>query len=238
MDLREPVPTARFDQPRDLIEAFADALNAKDAESLGRLFSEGAEFVNVRGTCMHGREGIIEGHALSFSGPLAGSTFQFHSISELPVTAEVTVVHAHCIRDRLPDAPPDHGARSLDRSPACRSSGSRWMAGGGRQQCARDASGWTVLKLTDGDSGGSPVVGSWAYRTTLVNTALRHDRKRYRRRVCWARRVSARAKIARGARRSWSGCVPPHSSGEVRGFWISDLRRCDGASTRNKMPHR
>jgi ketosteroid isomerase-like protein len=54
VDLREPVPIARFDQPRDLIEAFADALNAKDAESLGRLFSEGAEFVNVRGTCMHG----------------------------------------------------------------------------------------------------------------------------------------------------------------------------------------
>ena len=109
MDLREPVPTARLDQPRVLIEAFADALNARDAESLGRLFSEGAEFVNVRGTCMHGREGIIEGHALSFSGPLAGSTFQFHSISELPVTAEVTVVHAHCIRDRLPDAPPTTG---------------------------------------------------------------------------------------------------------------------------------
>jgi uncharacterized protein (TIGR02246 family) len=98
-------PIAKFDQPRDILDAFADALNSKDAESLGRLFAEDAEFINVRGTRMLGRQGIIEGHARSFSGPLAGSTFEFHSISELPITAEVTVVHAHILRDRLPDAP-------------------------------------------------------------------------------------------------------------------------------------
>jgi len=106
MDLNESVPVARFDQPRYIIDAFAEALNAKDALSLGKLFSEDAEFVNVRGARMLGRQGIIEGHAISFSGPLAGSTFAFDSISELPVTPDVTVVHAHCVRDRLPDAPP------------------------------------------------------------------------------------------------------------------------------------
>jgi uncharacterized protein (TIGR02246 family) len=66
VDIDEPVPIARFDQPRDIIDAFADALNAKDAESLGNLFCEDAEFVNVRGARMHGRQGIIEGHAISF----------------------------------------------------------------------------------------------------------------------------------------------------------------------------
>lgn len=129
MEIREPVPTAGFGQPRDLIDAFADALNAKDAESLGRVFSEDAEFVNVRGTCMHGRQGIIEGHALSFSGPLAGSTFLFHSISELPVTAEVTVVLAHCVRDRLPDAPPSTGpAVSTVLQLVARRGSDGWMA--------------------------------------------------------------------------------------------------------------
>jgi uncharacterized protein (TIGR02246 family) len=111
MDLGESVPIAGFDQPRDFIELFASALNAKDAESLGKLSSEDAEFVNVRGTRMRGRSGIIEGHAMGFSGPLAGSTFEFHSISELPITDDVTVLHAHSIRDRLPGAPPSTGPR-------------------------------------------------------------------------------------------------------------------------------
>jgi hypothetical protein len=48
------------------------------------------------------------------------------------------------------------------------------MAGSGRQQCARDASGWTVLNLTDGDSGGCPIAGSRAYRTTSVEALARH----------------------------------------------------------------
>jgi uncharacterized protein (TIGR02246 family) len=111
MNMDEPVPVARFDQPREIIDAFAAALNAKDAESVGKLFSEDAEFVNVRGTCMHGRQGIVEGHAISFSGPLAGSTFLFHSVSEQPVTDDVMVVHARSVRDRLPGAPPTTGPR-------------------------------------------------------------------------------------------------------------------------------
>jgi uncharacterized protein (TIGR02246 family) len=105
------VPIRGFAQPRDIIHAFQDALNAKDAESLGRVFSENAEFVNVRGTRMHGRQGIIDGHEMGFSGPLARSTFEFHSISELPVTVDVTVLHAHSVRDRPPDAPPSTGPR-------------------------------------------------------------------------------------------------------------------------------
>jgi uncharacterized protein (TIGR02246 family) len=104
MSSDEPVAKIRFDRPRDILDAIAAALNSKDAGSLGRLFTEDAEFINVRGMRMHGRQGIIEGHALAFSGPLAGSTFEFDSISELTVTADVMVVHAHTVRDRLPDA--------------------------------------------------------------------------------------------------------------------------------------
>jgi uncharacterized protein (TIGR02246 family) len=100
---------AGFTQPRDIIDALATALNAKNADRLGELFSEDAEFINIRGSVMHGRKGIIEGHALSFSGPLAGSTFQFDSIEELPVTADVRVLHVHAVRGRLPDAPSGTG---------------------------------------------------------------------------------------------------------------------------------
>jgi uncharacterized protein (TIGR02246 family) len=108
---QERAGNAGFGQPRDIIDAFSDALNAKDADGVGKVFTEDAEFVNVRGVRMHGRQGIIEGHANGFSGPLAGSTFAFHSISEMPITPEVTVVHAHSVRDRLPDAPPTTGPR-------------------------------------------------------------------------------------------------------------------------------
>jgi hypothetical protein len=38
MGINESVPDAGFHQPRDLIDAFAEALNAKDAEGLGKLF--------------------------------------------------------------------------------------------------------------------------------------------------------------------------------------------------------
>ncbi len=85
------------------------ALNAKDAGSFGKLFSEDAVFVNVRGSQMHGRRAITSGHAASFSGPLSGSTFLFDSISELRVSEDVTVIFAHCLRGRREDASEDTG---------------------------------------------------------------------------------------------------------------------------------
>jgi uncharacterized protein (TIGR02246 family) len=82
-----------------------NALNAKDAEALGALFSEDAEFVNIMGMRMSGREEIVKGHAWAFSGPLAGSSVEFDAVDELPVTSDVVVLHGHCLRERLPDAP-------------------------------------------------------------------------------------------------------------------------------------
>jgi uncharacterized protein (TIGR02246 family) len=99
----------RILQPRDLIDAIGDALNAKDAQTLGELFSEDAVFINVRGAQMRGRRAITEGHAVSFTGPLAGSTFDFDSVAELRVSYDVTVIVAHCLRGRREDASADTG---------------------------------------------------------------------------------------------------------------------------------
>jgi uncharacterized protein (TIGR02246 family) len=94
-----------FSEPREIIDAFASALNAKNPGGIGALFSEDAVFVSVTGAVMRGRKGIIEGHAAAFAGPLADSTFRFDSITELQVTADVTVLHVHGIGERRSDEP-------------------------------------------------------------------------------------------------------------------------------------
>ena len=94
-----------FAHPRELVDAFARTLNAKDADELGRLFSEDAEFVNILGMRMHGREGIVTGHAWAFAGPLQGRVIEFDAVEELQVTDDVSILHGHCVRRRLPEAP-------------------------------------------------------------------------------------------------------------------------------------
>jgi uncharacterized protein (TIGR02246 family) len=91
--------------PRELVDAFAEALNAKDAERLGSLFTPDAEFVNILGMRMRGRDGIVAGHAWAFDGPLRGRVIRFDSVDELKVTDDVAVLHGHCLRTREPDAP-------------------------------------------------------------------------------------------------------------------------------------
>src|ERR671926_1964953 len=95
------------DRPRDLVDAFASALNAKDADELGRLFTDDAEFVNIMGMRMRRREGIVEGHAWAFAGPLRGRRIRFDQVDVLTVTDDVTVLHGHCIREREQDEPPE-----------------------------------------------------------------------------------------------------------------------------------
>jgi uncharacterized protein (TIGR02246 family) len=102
-----------FSEPADIIDAFAAALNAKDAERLGDLFSEDAQFVNVRGVLMHGRHGIVQGHKVSFAGPLAGSVFQFDSVDQSLITPDVAVLQAHCLRVQLVARRGPHGWRAV-----------------------------------------------------------------------------------------------------------------------------
>lgn len=95
-----------FSRPREIVSAFEAALNAKDSDAIGEIFTEDAEFVNIMGMRMRGREGIMAGHAWAFAGPLRGSRIAFDQVDELPVTDDVAVLHGHCLRERLPDAPP------------------------------------------------------------------------------------------------------------------------------------
>lgn len=62
--------------------------------------------MNIMGMRMQRREGIVAGHRWAFDGPLRGSRISFDQVDELQVTDGVTVVHGHCVRERLPDAPP------------------------------------------------------------------------------------------------------------------------------------
>jgi uncharacterized protein (TIGR02246 family) len=94
-----------FAEPRAIADAFAAALNAKDADAVGEVFTADAEFVNIAGMRMRGRDAIVAGHAWAVSGPLRGSSVSFDQVDELPVTEDVAIVHAHCLRERLADAP-------------------------------------------------------------------------------------------------------------------------------------
>jgi uncharacterized protein (TIGR02246 family) len=94
-----------FGTAREIVDAFAAALNAKDADALGELFSDDAEFVNILGMRMRRRDGIVAGHAWAFAGPLRGRVIDFDAVDELNVTDDVSVMHAHCVRRRLPDSP-------------------------------------------------------------------------------------------------------------------------------------
>jgi len=96
---------ATFARPRELVVAFARALNAKDADELGELFIDDAEFVNIMGMRMRRRQGIVDGHGWAFAGPLRGRRVHFDQVDELSVTDNVTVLIGHCVREREPDAP-------------------------------------------------------------------------------------------------------------------------------------
>src|SRR3982750_3861554 len=96
---------AAFNRPEQLTDAFAENLNPKDPGALGGLFPEDAEFVNIMGMRMIGRQGIVDGHAWAFNGPLRGRRVRFDQVDALKVTDDVTVLHGHCVRERQPDAP-------------------------------------------------------------------------------------------------------------------------------------
>ena len=78
--LATSVVMATFARPRDLVDSFARALNAKDADELGELFTDDAEFVNIMGMRMRRREGIVDGHGWAFAGPLRGRRVHFDQV--------------------------------------------------------------------------------------------------------------------------------------------------------------
>ena len=89
-----------------LAAAFSGALNDGDADALGALFTKDALFVNIAGTRMPGRDGIIDGHRWALAGPLKGSTVTVKDLAVIPVRDDLVILHATSVRAPRPDAPP------------------------------------------------------------------------------------------------------------------------------------
>ncbi|MFT3970399.1 MAG: SgcJ/EcaC family oxidoreductase [Micropruina sp.] len=55
-----------LETPIDLVKAFVKAWDTKDAEAVGRLFVDDADFINVVGLRWTGRHSIVKGHRFGF----------------------------------------------------------------------------------------------------------------------------------------------------------------------------
>ncbi|BBH16429.1 hypothetical protein Back2_07160 [Nocardioides baekrokdamisoli] len=88
-----------------VVSAFVAAIEAKDPEALRAVFAEDAVFVNLLGTPMVGRQGIVDGHAWAFAGPLRHSTVALVEASVIDAGDDVAAVHALIRRGRHEDAP-------------------------------------------------------------------------------------------------------------------------------------
>jgi uncharacterized protein (TIGR02246 family) len=80
--------------PAQLIESFQNAWENHDANALGALFVEEAEFINVFGEHLHGRQQIVTEHAMTFSNTLRQSTIVFRQVSSRPLSESMVLVHA------------------------------------------------------------------------------------------------------------------------------------------------
>lgn len=93
------------DTATGVVEAFVAAINSKDSEALGAVFTDDAVFVNILGMPMVGRQGIADGHAWAFAGPLQHSTVALVEASVIDAGDDVAVVHALIRRGRVDNAP-------------------------------------------------------------------------------------------------------------------------------------
>lgn len=80
--------------PAKLIESFQNAWENHDANALGALFVEDAEFINVFGEHLHGRQQIVTEHAMTFSKTLRQSRIVFRQVSSRPLSESMVLVHA------------------------------------------------------------------------------------------------------------------------------------------------
>ncbi len=80
--------------PMDLITEFARAWDAKDAEAIGRLFVEDADFVNVVGLHWTGRRSIVKAQRFGFTHAFAGATLQLLEVRQRFLGDDAAVVVA------------------------------------------------------------------------------------------------------------------------------------------------
>ncbi len=79
--------------PRDMPSLFASAWAARDAEALGALFAEDADFVNVTGLWWRDRAAIVRAHDYGFRTIFAGSTLRVGGVACRDL-GDAAVVHA------------------------------------------------------------------------------------------------------------------------------------------------
>ncbi len=79
--------------PVTLFSEFTEAFNAHDAAQLADLFTEDANFVNIFGQFMPGRDGIESGHADAFDSRIAVADLNLDKVKVVDVDSEVVVMY-------------------------------------------------------------------------------------------------------------------------------------------------
>jgi uncharacterized protein (TIGR02246 family) len=78
-------------EPEDVVRAFCDAWNAKDAATLANLFVEDADFVNVTGLHWTTRADFERAHAYGFQRIFPGSRLEMVDARSRMISDDVAV---------------------------------------------------------------------------------------------------------------------------------------------------
>jgi len=95
-----------------IVQAMQDAWNAADGQGFTAPFAHDADFVNVMGMHVRGRDEIQRGHEFILKGPYAGSVNRYELESVRLLRPDVALAHVHAML-QIPAGPMagDHRAR-------------------------------------------------------------------------------------------------------------------------------
>ncbi len=94
---RLPLPSqgrVPLNEPLDLVRAFVKAWKAGDADAIGNLFADDADFVNVVGLWWTSRTAIRKAHKYGFERIFRSSKLTVETVTERRLGDDVAVVHA------------------------------------------------------------------------------------------------------------------------------------------------
>jgi len=104
MWLERMTELADHTDPLTVVNGFRDAFNIRDVHGLGAIFTQNAEFVNIFGQRMRGRDGIESGHAHVFASALVATALAWTNLDTMRLGDDVAVIHAQWSRTRLSHA--------------------------------------------------------------------------------------------------------------------------------------
>ena len=81
-----------LEAPMDLIKAFVKAWDAKDADAIGRLFVEDADFINVVGLRWTGRHSIVKAQRFGFTTAFADARLDLIEVHQRFLGDDAAVV--------------------------------------------------------------------------------------------------------------------------------------------------